>query len=219
MEAELTSYPEYRQLLAAVLAMPDDDTPRLVLADWLQEHSCDERAEFIRAQVELAAGGMRHTHTAGQPGGCRLCRLRRVQSRYIEGPGLAEVARLFDRGPNDLWYGGASLVRLGPGQSQDFAVEFARGFVYRMVCTWDDYFRHAAAVFSQHPVEDVRIIDAMIFPSGGNDTYYVGGLGMFPQQYWRRIDRHRSRDAAADELSRVCVHYGRELAGLPPLPG
>ena len=41
-------------LLRAVLDSPDDDTPRLVLADWLEEHSFAERAEFIRVQVELA---------------------------------------------------------------------------------------------------------------------------------------------------------------------
>jgi uncharacterized protein (TIGR02996 family) len=41
-------------LLRAVLAAPDDDAPRLVYADWLDEHGDPDRAEFIRAQVELA---------------------------------------------------------------------------------------------------------------------------------------------------------------------
>ena len=40
-------------LLAAILANPDDDTPRLVYADWLQEQGDEERAEFIRVQIEL----------------------------------------------------------------------------------------------------------------------------------------------------------------------
>src|SRR6516162_5562347 len=40
-------------LYAAVCANPDDDTPRLVFADWLQEHGEDKRAEIIRAEVEL----------------------------------------------------------------------------------------------------------------------------------------------------------------------
>jgi uncharacterized protein (TIGR02996 family) len=38
----------------AILEDPDDDTPRLVYADWLQEHGDSERGEFIRVQVELA---------------------------------------------------------------------------------------------------------------------------------------------------------------------
>lgn len=36
---------------------PADDLPRLVYADWLQEHGQLERAEFIRVQCELAAIG------------------------------------------------------------------------------------------------------------------------------------------------------------------
>src|SRR3954468_10687525 len=42
---------EREALLAGVCANPDDDTPRLVFADWLQENGEEERAEFIRVQV------------------------------------------------------------------------------------------------------------------------------------------------------------------------
>jgi uncharacterized protein (TIGR02996 family) len=41
-------------LLAAIRAAPDDDAPRLIYADWLDEHGQPERAEFIRVQIELA---------------------------------------------------------------------------------------------------------------------------------------------------------------------
>src|SRR6476659_5225140 len=41
-------------LYQAIYANPDDDTPRLVYADWLDEHDQPERAEFIRVQIELA---------------------------------------------------------------------------------------------------------------------------------------------------------------------
>ncbi len=37
-------------LLAAIIANPDDDTPRLVYADWLDENGDETRAEFIRVQ-------------------------------------------------------------------------------------------------------------------------------------------------------------------------
>src|SRR4051794_40379569 len=39
--------------LAAVLADPDDDLPRLIFADYLEERG-DVRGEFIRTQIELA---------------------------------------------------------------------------------------------------------------------------------------------------------------------
>jgi uncharacterized protein (TIGR02996 family) len=42
--------------LRALLAQPDDDTLRLAMADWLDENGQPARAEFIRVQVELAAG-------------------------------------------------------------------------------------------------------------------------------------------------------------------
>lgn len=45
---------EREALLRAICDNPDDDTPRLVFADWLQEHGEEERAEFIRVQCEVA---------------------------------------------------------------------------------------------------------------------------------------------------------------------
>ena len=45
--------------LADILEHPDDDTPRLVYADWLEENGDTDdalRAEFIRVQVKLAHG-------------------------------------------------------------------------------------------------------------------------------------------------------------------
>ncbi|HYT91149.1 MAG TPA: TIGR02996 domain-containing protein [Gemmataceae bacterium] len=41
-------------LLRAVIDNPDDDGPRLVYADWLEEHGDAERAEFIRIQIAVA---------------------------------------------------------------------------------------------------------------------------------------------------------------------
>lgn len=40
--------------LATIIERPDDDLPRLLYADWLEEHGQIERAEFIRVQCELA---------------------------------------------------------------------------------------------------------------------------------------------------------------------
>jgi uncharacterized protein (TIGR02996 family) len=42
-------------LLAAIIANPDEDTPRLVYADWLDENGQPERAEFIRLQIRFAS--------------------------------------------------------------------------------------------------------------------------------------------------------------------
>lgn len=41
-------------LLRAIAATPEDDSVRLVYADWLEERGESARAEFIRIQIELA---------------------------------------------------------------------------------------------------------------------------------------------------------------------
>jgi uncharacterized protein (TIGR02996 family) len=61
---EALSVSDQRALLAAICALPDEDTPRLAYADWLDEHvgampakkreSVRMRAELIRVQCELA---------------------------------------------------------------------------------------------------------------------------------------------------------------------
>jgi uncharacterized protein (TIGR02996 family) len=40
--------------LRAILEAPNDDAPRLIYADWLEEHGDPDRAEFIRVQIALA---------------------------------------------------------------------------------------------------------------------------------------------------------------------
>lgn len=46
--------PDADALLRAIVRHPDDDTPRLVYADWLQENGDEDRAEFIRLQIAVA---------------------------------------------------------------------------------------------------------------------------------------------------------------------
>lgn len=48
-----TDDPAYRGLLRHVLAAPDDDTPRLILADWLAENGEPKRSKWVRVGVWL----------------------------------------------------------------------------------------------------------------------------------------------------------------------
>src|SRR6476661_7167875 len=41
-------------LLSTIAAPPDADLPRLIYADWLEEHGQLDRARLIRVQIELA---------------------------------------------------------------------------------------------------------------------------------------------------------------------
>ncbi len=42
------------EFIQAILAEPDDDVPRLIYADWLQERG-EPRGDFIRLQCAMAA--------------------------------------------------------------------------------------------------------------------------------------------------------------------
>jgi uncharacterized protein (TIGR02996 family) len=61
MTPEDAGYGEYLQygieiegLLTAISKQPEDDTPRLIFADWLTEKG-DKRGDFIREQCQWAA--------------------------------------------------------------------------------------------------------------------------------------------------------------------
>jgi uncharacterized protein (TIGR02996 family) len=45
---------DHSGFLEAINAEPDDDVPRLIYADWLEDHGEPERAEFIRVQCRAA---------------------------------------------------------------------------------------------------------------------------------------------------------------------
>jgi uncharacterized protein (TIGR02996 family) len=61
---------EQRAFWAAIRGTPEDDTPRLVYADWLDEHGDPDRAEFIRVQCALAKLG--HDRRVGRKERVRL---------------------------------------------------------------------------------------------------------------------------------------------------
>jgi uncharacterized protein (TIGR02996 family) len=80
---------EEQAFLAAILADPDDDAPRLVFADWLEERG-DPRGEFIRGQ-------------------CRLARMREWDDGYTE---LETRCGLLERTHREEWLAPISdLVR------------------------------------------------------------------------------------------------------------
>src|SRR5262249_25245959 len=70
-------------ILADVREYPDDDAPRLIYADWLDDHGQHERAELVRVQCELARA------TTGGPA---LLELRRREGELLGEHGAAWAA-------------------------------------------------------------------------------------------------------------------------------
>jgi uncharacterized protein (TIGR02996 family) len=117
--------PEEEAFLADIVANPEDDAPRLVYADWLQEHGDEAgqgRAEFIREQVRLEREGGRSTvYPEGSQKATQLHRAHRKE--WANGlpewaarhagyrRGFIEVVRCTAR---QFLQGGATLRRLVP---------------------------------------------------------------------------------------------------------
>ena len=245
---------EREALLRAVLEAPDDDAPRLVYADWLEEHGEAERAEFIRVDCALAAVGH-------PPKGCRdldcPCYPLLLHKRDLAATERSGV-------PNSRRW--AYYFRPGDDWS------FRRGFIETVELGCDDFIARAGLLFRWHPIREVQLIGRR--PSASEDPflhfwnagptgftrisakYYTalfwenGGSGwvehssrpeQLPEALFRRLEvtwdadwqQERCRrsgrspevcfycpsaETGSAALSRACVAYGRELAGLPPLP-
>ncbi len=83
-------------LLRAVIAAPDEDTPRLVYADWLDEQNQSMRAAVIRDQIEaeLAESFSLHARTAADRANARLLQYGDQWTSHLP----SEVEAVFLRG-------------------------------------------------------------------------------------------------------------------------
>ncbi len=86
--------PGWEPFLAAINADLDDDTPRLVFADWLQENGDEPRAEFIRIQCARARDQSADTARAEHFLNTNRRRWLRGLPRYLmDNPGRCEFRR------------------------------------------------------------------------------------------------------------------------------
>ena len=119
-----------RPFLAAILDAPDDDAPRLVYADWLDERGDSERAEFIRLDVRVARMSSADPEWAAVH--------RRVAE--LRQPNFQEWVDRLPQFPGVHWEA------------------FTRGFI--SVVRFETpaaYFDHAPAVFAASPIREVRL--------------------------------------------------------------
>jgi uncharacterized protein (TIGR02996 family) len=114
--------------LRSIIAAPDDDLPRLVYADWLDENGDPDRAELIRVQCELAK---MPDHDP---------RRRSLEDREHELLGEHEVG----------WLSGL------PGYIQEW--EWRRGFVYEVSASLVQIQNDPNESFAGHPVTSLRAV-------------------------------------------------------------
>jgi uncharacterized protein (TIGR02996 family) len=130
---------EREALLRAICENPDDDTPRLVFADWLDEHGEPERAEFIRVQIELA----------GLPDGKKK---QKQQAREKE---------LLDAHKQE-WTEPLKEFRASrtehPARNEDFCI-FRRGFVEGISSDGAILVEQGERLFTLAPIRELRLWD------------------------------------------------------------
>jgi uncharacterized protein (TIGR02996 family) len=178
---------EREAFIRQICERPEDDTVRLVFADWLEEHGEPERAEFIRVQME--AERMRG-------GGCAvvLGAMCDGKKEWCVRCGLFRRALKLHNPHTDSW-----LPRILPGErswsvsdepppetSHGPRYHWTRGFVSRIELPCDAFMQHAADIFAAHPVTEVRLTDCSPFRNGDG----------FWRWWWFNPDQdERARDA------------------------
>ena len=142
---------DQRALLAAVIAAPDDDTPRLVYADWLEDAGDDIQANYIRESVRLA------TLPLDDP-------MR---------PGLQERLTAVIREHSDGW---AEELRLPAGITR----RYRRGFVHTVVFgRLADFLDSAPAWREWAPIEGL-VLECGTGPAGdASDEWWEQNEGDF----------------------------------------
>ena len=129
-------------LLAAVLATPDDDLPRLIAADWLEENGEPARAEFIRVQIELASRQSDHE--------------TKVDPHTLS---LLSRERILIHLHSDEWL---STFRMkgGPLSNRSSHGQFVRGFIEIVWMYALSFLKRGERLFQKIPLKELRITRA-----------------------------------------------------------
>lgn len=199
---------------------PADDVARWVFADWLDEHGEPHLAEFIRVQCELSLFDTSYYLSYDN---CRMCENSAV-------PLIKRSAELLHKAWSQTLIDFCHETQLSSTSCNWW--EFRRGFPAWLDLTKGELRTHAAAIFRIFPATEIHV--------GGADPLNCADMGEPPTYIWVRSSRDdrwftsweipdelwgdelnlnfTTEDAAVAALSKRCVHYGRKLAGLPPLP-
>jgi uncharacterized protein (TIGR02996 family) len=149
---------EAEAFLQHIRAFPDDDAPRLIYADWLEEQNLvhdpewsPARAYLIRIQIALARLSEEEVPTE-EP----VRRLRRMvpdretAKEKLRARLLVEERDLLDR---------HRVAWCAPFRGLATGMEFRRGFVEKVNVSILPWLRHAPELFAAGPVRHVQLLD------------------------------------------------------------
>jgi uncharacterized protein (TIGR02996 family) len=210
---------DHKGFLADVLAHPDLDWPRLVYADWLEEHGEGARAEFIRVQCEahqLQHGPGKHADHPEAEKNCVLCArltaLRRRERELLESH-RREWTNLVPGYVTDAW----ALDEPRPPYVYGARVQYRRGFVASITCTAADWLAHADAITAATPLEEVTLTNRPdLIPAVLYGSYSIAGRDTtveLPFADYRDVDNYRN----AIILALLAAEWPAIKFTLPPI--
>lgn len=235
-----------RDLLRAVLESPDDDGPRLVYADLLDETDRAEQAEFIRQQIQHVNDPDYHGFLCLPERPCRNC----DRESYLLNEHYKKEIDLI-----------AKVIGYQGNLISNF-VKYRRGFPDEIRCTLAEFMGGecrkckgdgrrlnpatinpiscyisvscpnckgtgrieglAKRIGETWPVTKVVLTDRKPYRDAWgyqwwSDNRDESGVGAIGMH--RKVVYHKTEKLAFDALSQESVSYMRSLANLPPLPG
>lgn len=170
-------------LLEAIIREPDDDTPRLVYADWLDENSAEDRVcTTCRGDGNGYGGGKYAVLTKGA---CPTCRGvgrvsdgRRKRAEFIRSTGPGSSCHDND-GLLVRYFAGTVVNALGDLAQHVEYDSIRYGFVDWIRIPLDKFMYAAGRIFSRHPIRSVFLNDRQ--PNGQRVGYWMCvALGEYP---------------------------------------
>lgn len=137
----------HAELIQTIYDNPDDDTPRLVYADWLEEIGFVHFAEFIRIQIEI--------NRLGHPSHDQYSLL------YVD-----EIDRIAESKPRlgdlcrreyELWDKRIAWRRLPPRWSEHRIGFYRRGLLDHWSGPIPEFFRYSKELWAYGPVRSVHL--------------------------------------------------------------
>jgi uncharacterized protein (TIGR02996 family) len=174
---------DHAAFLRAIIATPNDDLPRLIYADFLDERGESARAELIRVQCELARLREPESKTfrplcptvayhegegvcvsCTETTECRWHTLRRRERRQLgvwpaHPRWLGKPDPLVDTHPRRDVACDAPAIRASGARVSPIELYFRRGFVEEVMCTWADWSAHANTIRQLTPLRQVRLTE------------------------------------------------------------
>jgi uncharacterized protein (TIGR02996 family) len=178
-------------LRRAIVADPDDDTPRLIYADWLDENGRPDRAAFVRAQIEAARA---------EPFGPAARAAQERADRLLERHRDEWVARVYGR---------------------VIGCEFVRGFVGHVTVDAGAFPEHAGFLFETQPIQGVRVVRRLVAGHFNTSGAWVEGgdslRPVFEQPELWQINRLDLSELSLSEDEYDALEGSRSLVGVRDL--